>query len=206
MFLFLRSFDRVIKKSLDQRFSKWPVGTHAALLKTPVCVCVCVLQAVKFEPYHDSGLVRFLLKRALRVSRVNIGLLHLQSALPLLMFPEFVLRSLHRASVSATFSSGSCAARSPSPCIISRGTLSCWRPTWEAAVKTCCRTSGNRWAISRLYLITAKMLIPDEIVGWSRRFSSYITNPRFGSRGFIACTAYNTLYPESLEEREPYEL
>lgn len=28
----------------------------------------CVLQAVKFEPYHDSSLVRFLLKRALRVT------------------------------------------------------------------------------------------------------------------------------------------
>uniref|UniRef100_A0A3Q4HN31 phosphatidylinositol 3-kinase n=1 Tax=Neolamprologus brichardi TaxID=32507 RepID=A0A3Q4HN31_NEOBR len=31
-----------------------------------LCLCVCVLQAVKFEPYHDSALVRFLLKRALR--------------------------------------------------------------------------------------------------------------------------------------------
>lgn len=27
-----------------------------------------LLQAVKFEPYHDSALARFLLKRALRVS------------------------------------------------------------------------------------------------------------------------------------------
>ena len=34
--------------------------------------CMCVLQAVKFEPYHDSALVRFLLKRALRVNRTNI--------------------------------------------------------------------------------------------------------------------------------------
>lgn len=33
-----------------------------------MCVCVCFLQAVKFEPYHDSSLVRFLLKRALRVN------------------------------------------------------------------------------------------------------------------------------------------
>lgn len=37
-----------------------------------MCLSVCVLQAVKFEPYHDSALVRFLLKRALRVSRTNI--------------------------------------------------------------------------------------------------------------------------------------
>lgn len=35
-------------------------------------VCMCLVQAVKFEPYHDSALVRFLLKRALRVSRTNI--------------------------------------------------------------------------------------------------------------------------------------
>lgn len=34
-------------------------------------MCVSSLQAVKFEPYHDSSLVRFLLKRALRVSRVT---------------------------------------------------------------------------------------------------------------------------------------
>lgn len=36
-----------------------------------VCFDVCVLQAVKFEPYHDSALVRFLLKRALRVRSVS---------------------------------------------------------------------------------------------------------------------------------------
>lgn len=29
---------------------------------------ICPPQAVKFEPYHDSALARFLLKRALRVS------------------------------------------------------------------------------------------------------------------------------------------
>lgn len=37
-------------------------------------VCVCLLQAVKFEPYHDSALVRFLLKRALRVRCVHLFL------------------------------------------------------------------------------------------------------------------------------------
>uniref|UniRef100_A0A3Q4HJ91 phosphatidylinositol 3-kinase n=1 Tax=Neolamprologus brichardi TaxID=32507 RepID=A0A3Q4HJ91_NEOBR len=36
-----------------------------------LCLCVCVLQAVKFEPYHDSALVRFLLKRALRSKRIG---------------------------------------------------------------------------------------------------------------------------------------
>lgn len=36
-----------------------------------ICVFLCVVQAVKFEPYHDSGLVRFLLKTALRVSRAT---------------------------------------------------------------------------------------------------------------------------------------
>uniref|UniRef100_A0A3Q4I0E5 phosphatidylinositol 3-kinase n=1 Tax=Neolamprologus brichardi TaxID=32507 RepID=A0A3Q4I0E5_NEOBR len=40
---------------------------HSKLL----CLCVCVLQAVKFEPYHDSALVRFLLKRALRSKRIG---------------------------------------------------------------------------------------------------------------------------------------
>lgn len=39
-------------------------------------VYVSSLQAVKFEPYHDSSLVRFLLKRALRVSRVNVCFSH----------------------------------------------------------------------------------------------------------------------------------
>lgn len=33
---------------------------------------MCLPQAVKFEPYHDSALVRFLLKRALRVNRTDI--------------------------------------------------------------------------------------------------------------------------------------
>ncbi|XP_035770554.1 phosphatidylinositol 4,5-bisphosphate 3-kinase catalytic subunit gamma isoform [Neolamprologus brichardi] len=39
--------------------------------KQLLCLCVCVLQAVKFEPYHDSALVRFLLKRALRSKRIG---------------------------------------------------------------------------------------------------------------------------------------
>lgn len=49
----------------------WFDGSKITTSSVFMCLCfwkcVCVLQAVKFEPYHDSALVRFLLKRALRV-------------------------------------------------------------------------------------------------------------------------------------------
>lgn len=50
----------------------WVISFFNSFSISFIGLCVCVLQAVKFEPYHDSALVRFLLKRALRVSRTDI--------------------------------------------------------------------------------------------------------------------------------------
>lgn len=119
-------------------------------------MCLCVLQAVKFEPYHDSALVRFLLKRALRVSRhVSVCFVSSQlcvcvcftrtiTAVKKCQVKQHLLFFFCRVSVSVIFSSGSCGVRSLSPSTTSRGTLSSWRPTSEAVVKICCRTSGSR--------------------------------------------------------------
>lgn len=46
--------------------SRAQILSFCSLLINPLFACF--LQAVKFEPYHDSSLVRFLLKRALRVN------------------------------------------------------------------------------------------------------------------------------------------